>query len=43
MLDTAVTAGYHAFNWIEYAHATGLTGMGTVGFSQSHMRIRYMM
>lgn len=42
VLDAVVNEGYHVFNWLEYAHATGLTGMGLVGFSQSHLRIRFM-
>jgi hypothetical protein len=39
-LDSYVSEGYHAFNWLESAHATTITGMGTVGLSQSHMRVR---
>lgn len=37
--NAVVNLGFHQFNWLEYAHATGLTGMGTIGFSQSHLRL----
>lgn len=42
-LDTVVGAGYHAFNWLESTNASGLTVIGSVGNSQSHMRLRAAM
>lgn len=34
-----VDFGYHAFNWLQWGHNTGMNAMGTVGLMQSHMRI----
>lgn len=39
-LDTVLSAGYHAINWLEAAHASTCTGYGTLGNTQSHMRAR---
>lgn len=42
-LDTVLSLGYHAINWLEAAHASTCTGYGTVGANQSHMRARARM
>lgn len=39
-LDTVLSAGYHAINWLEVAHASTCTAYGTLGNTQSHLRAR---